>query len=50
MQIPKMDPAVMFDVTLQVSQKGGALSAQEISIRRSRGQAAAGGVTLNWRV
>jgi hypothetical protein len=33
---PSLTGEHMFDVTLQVSQKGKALSAQEISIRRSR--------------
>jgi hypothetical protein len=36
MQIPKQDPEVDFDVTLQVSQKNGALSAGDVSVRRSR--------------
>jgi hypothetical protein len=36
MQIPKQDPDVTFDVTLQVLQNSGSLSTQDISIRRSR--------------
>jgi hypothetical protein len=35
MQIPKQDPDVTFDVTFQVSQGSGSLSAHDISIRRS---------------
>ena len=36
MQIPKQDGCLDFDVTLQVSQKNGALSAGDVSVRRSR--------------
>jgi hypothetical protein len=36
MQIPKQEGYLNFDVTLQVSQKGGALSAGKVSVRRSR--------------
>ncbi|MBV8508751.1 MAG: hypothetical protein JO289_01175 [Xanthobacteraceae bacterium] len=36
MQIPKQEGDVNFDVTLQVSQKNGALSAGDVSVRRSR--------------
>ena len=36
MQIPKQDGYLYFDVTLQVSQKNGALSAGDVSVRRSR--------------
>ena len=36
MQIPKQDGDLNFDVTLQVSQKNGALSAGDVSVRRSR--------------
>ena len=35
MQIPKQDGDLNFDVTLQVSQKNGALSAGDVSVRRS---------------
>jgi hypothetical protein len=38
MQIPKQDRDVVFDVTLLVSQKGGALAARDVSVRRSRGK------------
>ena len=33
MQIPKQDGYLNFDVTLQVSQKNGALSAVNVSVR-----------------
>ena len=36
MQIPKQEGDVNFDVTLQVSQKNGAVSAGDVSVRRSR--------------
>ena len=36
MQIPKQDGYLDLDVTLQVSQKNGALSAGDVSVRRSR--------------
>jgi len=36
MQIPKQDGDLNFDVTLQVSQKNGALSAGDVSVRRSK--------------
>ena len=36
MQIPKQDGYLNLDVTLQVSQKNGALSAGDVSVRRSR--------------
>jgi hypothetical protein len=36
MQIPKQDGYLYLDVTLQVSQKNGALSAGDVSVRRSR--------------
>ena len=36
MQIPKQEGYFNFDVTLQVSQKNGALSAGDLSVRRSR--------------
>ena len=36
MQIPKQEGDLNFDVTLQVSQKNGALSAGDVSVRRSR--------------
>jgi hypothetical protein len=36
MQIPKQDGDLSFDVTLQVSQKSGSLSAGDVSVRRSR--------------
>jgi hypothetical protein len=36
MQIPKQDDYLDLDVTLQVSQKNGALSAGDVSVRRSR--------------
>jgi hypothetical protein len=36
MQIPKQDGYLDLDVTLQVSQKNGALSASDVSVRRSR--------------
>jgi hypothetical protein len=36
MQIPKQEGYLNFDVTLQVSQKNGALSAGDVSVRRSR--------------
>ena len=36
MQIPKQKGDLNFDVTLQVSQKNGALSAGDVSVRRSR--------------
>jgi hypothetical protein len=36
MQIPKQDPYANFDVTLQVSQKNGVLTAGDVSVRRSR--------------
>ena len=36
MQIPKHDGYLYLDVTLQVSQKNGALSAGDVSVRRSR--------------
>jgi hypothetical protein len=36
MQIPKQEGDLSFDVTLQVSQKNGALSAGDVSARRSR--------------
>jgi hypothetical protein len=36
MQIPKQEGDLEFDVTLQVSQKNGALSAGDVSVRRSR--------------
>jgi hypothetical protein len=36
MQIPKQDGDLTFDVTLKVSQKNGALSAGDVSVRRSR--------------
>ena len=35
MQIPKQEGDLNFDVTLQVSQKNGALSAGDVSVRRS---------------
>jgi len=36
MQIPKQDGSLYVDVTLQVSQKNGALSAGDVSVRRFR--------------
>ena len=36
MPIPKQAGDLNFDVTLQVSQKNGVLSAGEVSVRRSR--------------
>jgi hypothetical protein len=36
MQLPKQDRDVMFDVTVQVGEKGGALAAGDVSVRRSR--------------
>jgi hypothetical protein len=36
MQIPKQEGELNFEVTLQVSQKNGALSAGDVSVRRSR--------------
>src|SRR6187401_2140209 len=36
MQIPKQEGYLNFDVTLKVSQKNGALSAGDVSVRRSR--------------
>jgi hypothetical protein len=36
MQIPKQEGDLNFDATLQVSQKNGALSAGDVSVRRSR--------------
>jgi hypothetical protein len=36
MQIPKQDGDVNFEVALQVSQKNGAFSAGDVSVRRSR--------------
>ena len=36
MQIPKQEGDLNFDVTLQVSQKNGTLSAGDVSVRRSR--------------
>jgi hypothetical protein len=36
MQIPKQDGYLNLDVTLQVSQKNGALSTGDVSVRRSR--------------
>ncbi|MGB8549165.1 MAG: hypothetical protein WCD82_13355, partial [Xanthobacteraceae bacterium] len=36
MQIPKQDGYLYLDVTLQVSRKNGALSAGDVSVRRSR--------------
>ena len=36
MQIPKQEGDLNFDVTLKVSQKNGALSAGDVSVRRSR--------------
>jgi hypothetical protein len=36
MQIPKQEGDLNFDVTLQVSQKNGALSAGDVSVRRAR--------------
>jgi hypothetical protein len=36
MQVPKQDSDLEFDVTLQVSQKNGALSAGDVSVRRSK--------------
>jgi hypothetical protein len=36
MQIPKQDGSLYVDVTLQVSRKNGALSAGDVSVRRSR--------------
>jgi hypothetical protein len=36
MQIPKQDGYLYLDVALQVSQKKGALSAGDVSVRRSR--------------
>jgi len=36
MQIPKQDGYLNLDVTLQVSQKNGALSAGDVSVRRAR--------------
>jgi hypothetical protein len=36
LQIPKQEGDLNFDVTLQVSQKNGALSAGDVSVRRSR--------------
>jgi hypothetical protein len=39
MQIPKQEGYLNLDVTLQVSQKNGALSAGDVSVRRSRTKA-----------